>query len=345
MTVWMVRAGQHGDYEAKFIEDKKIYLTWDNLKTDLAKLPDREALVDLLGKSNPQDSIGRRRNHASQLEPFAKAMKKGDWIVLPRKTDRTICIGKVTGNYVFDDKSPNPFYHWRSVQWLAEGLPRSYFGQDLLNSFGAFMTVCKVQRNNADARISAMEANKWKAESIAQQIANSTEATDDATNSALNLREAGQDQIASLLMARFANHDLARLVDAILQAQGYQTNVSPPGPDGGVDILAGSGALGFGQTRLSVQVKSHVNRMVDLKEFSELEDTMKSFGSTHGLFVSWAGYSGKVLAAARKRFFSIRLWSQTELFAALFEVYDKLPADIRAELPLARVWAVEHTEI
>ncbi len=346
MTTWMVRAGQHGEYEAQFIEDKKLLLTWDGLCSNLAQVPSREALVDLLGQRYPQDSLGRRRNHASQLEPFAKVMQKGDWVVLPRKTDRTICIGKITGDYVFDATASDPFYHSRAVEWLVEGLPREHFGQDLLHSFGAFMTVCKIERNGADARIRAMAANNWKPETLAAQAAGSAELADDTrvVAGALNLSEAGQDQIASVVMARFAGHDLARLVAAILQAQGYHTSVSTPGPDGGVDILAGSGALGFAEPRLCVQVKSHVQKTADLAEFTKLEDTMKTFGSTHGLFVSWAGYASNVTAAARKRFFSIRLWSQTDLFAALFDVYDKLPSDIRAELPLTRVWTVEHTD-
>jgi restriction system protein len=38
------------------------------------------------------------------------------------------------------------------------------------------------------------------------------------------------------------------------------------------------------------------------------------------------------------------LWSQTELLDALYEVYDKLDPDLRAELPLKRVWSVALTD-
>jgi restriction system protein len=41
-----------------------------------------------------------------------------------------------------------------------------------------------------------------------------------------------------------------------LKAQGYIVNVSPPGPDKSVDIVAGRGGLGFEPPRLVVQVKS-----------------------------------------------------------------------------------------
>ena len=31
MALWLVRGGKHGEFEEKFFEDKKIYLTWDHL--------------------------------------------------------------------------------------------------------------------------------------------------------------------------------------------------------------------------------------------------------------------------------------------------------------------------
>lgn len=37
-------------------------------------------------------------------------------------------------------------------------------------------------------------------------------------------------------------------------------------------------------------------------------------------------------------FFRIRLWSRAEVLDALFEVYDRLPEALRAELPLRRTW-------
>ena len=42
--------------------------------------------------------------------------------------------------------------HTRPVQWLQTDIPRTTFEQDLLYSFGAFMTVCKISRNDAESR-------------------------------------------------------------------------------------------------------------------------------------------------------------------------------------------------
>ncbi|XMB66642.1 hypothetical protein RI065_10105 [Mycoplasmatota bacterium zrk1] len=41
MAVWLNRAGKHGQHEVKFLDDNRIYLTWDNLGIDLYKINDR----------------------------------------------------------------------------------------------------------------------------------------------------------------------------------------------------------------------------------------------------------------------------------------------------------------
>ena len=77
-------------------------------------------------------------------------------MVLPLKTQPSVYIGEITGDYHCEPKRPDPFYYWRSVKWIGEAIPRVNFGQDLSSSFGAFMTISRIQRNNAEARITAM---------------------------------------------------------------------------------------------------------------------------------------------------------------------------------------------
>jgi restriction system protein len=49
-------------------------------------------------------------------------------------------------------------------------VPRSAFEQDLLYSFGAFMTVCGMARNDAEARVRAMVKARWKARPAAASV-------------------------------------------------------------------------------------------------------------------------------------------------------------------------------
>lgn len=41
MAIWLVRAGSHGEYEEKFIQENRIYATWDDLDINLSTLADR----------------------------------------------------------------------------------------------------------------------------------------------------------------------------------------------------------------------------------------------------------------------------------------------------------------
>lgn len=167
MTIWLIRAGSHGEYELKFIQENRVYVTWEGLDTNLGQIVDRAELVAAMTQRNLEAKPKAVMNWASQVWSFAHEIKKGDLVVLPLKSQRAIQIGVVTGDYHFEPGGPDPFFHWRPVKWIADAVPRAHFGKDLLNTFGAFMTICRVQRNNAEARIAAMRANKWKPETIA----------------------------------------------------------------------------------------------------------------------------------------------------------------------------------
>lgn len=339
MAVWLVRAGSHGENEQKFITEKRVYVTWSGFDTNIANLSDRQALMQRLAEAYPDDKVNTLRNWGGQLWPFAHEMQSGDLVVLPLKSQPVIYIGEITSAYKFEKAGPDPYFHWRSVKWIGEAIPRSHFSQDLLYSFGAFLTICRIQRNNAEARIAAMRANKWAPES-ALAVANLSEASEDTeADKPRDLEQFGRDQIARLIEARFKGHSLTRLVDAILRAQGYTTWVSPEGADGGADILAGMDALGFGEPSLCVEVKSEAGA-IDRPTVDKLLGAVTKFGARQGLFVAWGGFKATVQKELAASFFRVRLWSQKELLEQLFLHYDKLDDDIKAELPLKRVWTV-----
>jgi restriction system protein len=342
MTVWLVRAGKHGEFEQKFLQENKVYVTWDKLAVDLGKMKERQQLFDAMSEIYPEAKTRAIQQNVSQVWPFGHEMQPGDLIVMPSKMQRAIYVAEITGGYQFEKQGPDPFFHSRTVKWIGEAIPRSNFGQDLLHSFGAFTTICRITRNNAAERIAIMRKNGWKPET-AQAVTKAPSVQDDAiaedSSAQLDIEDTARDQIANLIQARFAGHGLTRLVDAILRAQGYTTYVSPEGADGGVDILAGSSPLGFGTPRLCVEVKSESGPM-DRPSVDKLLGAMTKFGAQEGLFVSWSGFKKNVQRELAPTFFRVRLWTQNELFEALFDNYEKLDAEIKAELPLKRIWTL-----
>jgi restriction system protein len=131
-------------------------------------------------------------------------------------------------------------------------------------------------------------------------------------------------------------------VEAILQAK-VTLPTSPEGHDGGADILAGSGPLGFGAPRLCVEVKSD-SAPSDRPTVDKLLGAVTKFGAQEGLFVSWSGFKTNVQKELAPSFFRVRLWTQKELLEQLFAHYEHLDEDLKAELPLKRIWTVAAQE-
>jgi restriction system protein len=337
MTLWCVRVGSYGEHESKFLDDSRIYLTWEGLAKDLSKLEIVEEFQAVQKETYPNQSAKAVSQYAGQMRRFVKQIQIGDWVIVPSKGKSVINIGEVLTPYKFDASADDPYYHYRDVKWIGKDIPRSSIDDDLLSSIGGFSTVFQIQRNDAEQRFRAMEKTGWKPMTAVQAITSG--AIDDDEESEVNLHELARDQIAKLIMSRFTKHDLTRLIDSILKAQGYTTHVSPPGPDKGVDILAAPGPLGFGSPRLCVQVKSG-DMPVDTPTLNQLIGTMQNVHAEQGLLVSWGGFKTSVDKEVAAQFFRVRLWRQETIIDELLAVYERLPEELRAELPLKRVWAV-----
>lgn len=345
MAIWLVRAGSTGEFEDKFIGERRVYVTWDGLDVNLGHLQQREQLHAALAERFPDAKPKKLQNWTSQVWPFAQRMQVGDWVVVPLKTQPVIYIGEIVGDYQFASDGPDPFFHWRSVKWIGEAIPRSNFSQDLLYSFGAFMTICRIQRNNAEGRLKAMATNGWQPESLRELVKDEATASDEVAveQAETDLERTGKDHIVRLIERRFKGHRLTTLVAAILRAQGFSVWQSPEGADGGVDILASNGLMGFGEQNLCVEVKSGTG-LVDRPTVDKLLGAMSKFNASQGLFVAWGGYRSNVQKELASSFFRLRLWSQDDLLEQLFLHYDRLDESIKSELPLKRIWTAVLTE-
>jgi restriction system protein len=121
-----------------------------------------------------------------------------------------------------------------------------------------------------------------------------------------------------------------------LRAMSYHvTWVSPPGKDGGVDILAWPDALGTRPPRIKVQVK----RQQQAVSVEGLRSFMAVLGDDDvGLFVCTGGFTKDAEAEARtqeKR--RITLISLEKLFDLWDEHCDKLTDRARRRLPLRSI--------
>ena len=332
MVLWLVRAGGDGEWDELFRDGSRITIGFER-EVDLNAVESRDALKALVQEKYPASSPQRIAASAGQMWTFARVMEKGDWVVVPFKTNRTINIAEIVSDYRHtSDDHP----HVRDIRWLKQDIPRSDFEQDLLNSFGGLRTVYRVSRNDAERRIRALVAD-----GVAPRSQPETAGDDDTADASndINIETTAADEIERLIIKSFPLHAMERLVRALLEAQGYTVYQSPPGRDKGVDLLAAPGPLGFGTPRICVQVKSGDGH-TDRPTLDQLIGTMQNVQADQGLLVSWGGFTRDVESERAKQFFKVRLWDRTRLIEEVLEHYEKLDSDIKTKLPLKRIWIV-----
>jgi restriction system protein len=71
---------------------------------------------------------------------------------------------------------------------------------------------------------------------------------------------------------------------------------------------------------------------------------MQNMHADQGLLVSWGGFKSSIAKEVPRQFFKVRMWDQTDLITEIFDHYSQLDEDVRAELPLKRIWTIASEE-
>ena len=154
MALWVVRCGGDGSFEQEALSENIVGISWGKLG-DLSKISTREEVQELYARTYSEESIKSQQNQVAQVFAFRSRIAKGDLVALPLKNSPSIAFGRIKGDYRFSPEGHGFVKHQRSVEWIKE-IPRSSLDQDLLFSFGAFLTVFQVKRNDAELRVEAI---------------------------------------------------------------------------------------------------------------------------------------------------------------------------------------------
>ena len=134
------------------------------------------------------------------------------------------------------------------------------------------------------------------------------------------------------------HYDFQYLVAALLEAMEYHVLwVSPPGPDRGVDILAGSDPLGLKDLRIKVQVKHRFSSATDV---ADLRSFMAVLGTRDvGIFVSAGGFTKAARDEARNHETRrLALLDLEEFLDLWISHYDRIAEGKKLMLPLQPVY-------
>lgn len=346
-TVWIIRAGRKGEERDDFYLDSGLAgVGWGQLP-DLKSIQSREEIARLIREDRPNATNRSVGNRAGYLWRFRTDVCLGDVVVLPLSTTSEIALGVVTREYRYREDLDPGKRHVVSVDWKRTDVMRSTLARELRDSLsGARGTVSRVRKDDRawrfhqlmlEGRDPGMGADLDTGAGDSKATAESDSTDDPETE--IDLESVGIARIQDHIAQRFREHRLADLVADVLKAEGFVTEVSPPGPDGGVDIFAGRGLLGLDSPRLVVQVKSSASR-VDAKTVRELDGVLSRQGADQGMLVAWGGITRPARQEMRSQFFRIRLWNAEDLVEAVLRNYDNLSTEVQAELPVKRVWSL-----
>ncbi len=132
-------------------------------------------------------------------------------------------------------------------------------------------------------------------------------------------------------------YDFQELVAGLLRGMGYYVDwVSPPGRDGGIDIVAHADPLGVKGPRIKVQVK----RRSDKVAVDGIRGFMALLGDSDvGLFVCTGGFTREAEEEGRRQERRrIMLLDLKRLFDLWIEHYNRVPEAQRRLLPLKPVY-------
>jgi restriction system protein len=197
----------------------------------------------------------------------------------------------------------------------------------------------------SDPDVFAKEAlrlyREWRKSKRAAEITPEVDATEATIEKEVSVtyeqsEEQAWSEISSFLTG-MQPYDFQEIVASLLRAMGYHIAwVSPPGKDGGIDVLAWSDPLGARPPRIKVQVKRQASKV----SVDGLRSFMALLGDDDiGLFVCTGGFTKDAADDARSQpRRKITLLDLESLFDLWVEFYSKLDEDGKGRLPLRPIY-------
>ena len=166
--------------------------------------------------------------------------------------------------------------------------------------------------------------------------------TEDETVSLVadEIEQTTRDFLLKQLARELKGHPFAEFVAHLLSTMGYRTRVSPPGPDGGIDIIAHRDELGFEPPIIKVQVKSDqgsIGNPVVAALYGNVGP------GEFGLIVTLGSFTKQALGFALGKS-NLRLIDGNQLVELVLQHYEQFDSRYKGLLPLKRVYVPEILE-
>ena len=325
--IWAVRAGSQPEIDHVFLERNQLAMNFPQVM-DASLLPaSRGALKDAFANAPMPAKPESIPAQAGQLFRFMHEMRIGDRVIYPRKSDRSLRWGEVTGPYLYQAEASAEHAHRRSVRWLAKA-GRDSFSQGALYEIGSVLTLFEV-KSYAEEFIAKFEGGGAQASDIADPGL-----PDDTEQSVVrDILETTKDFISKRLRREFKGYQMEPFVAELFRAMGYRAHTTRKSKDDGIDVIAHRDELGIEPPILKIQVKSGEGMIG--------ADVVKAFYAVvHerdvGIFITIGGYTAGAADFARTCG-NLKLINGIEFIDLIQKYYDRFDIKFRKQIPLRRI--------
>jgi restriction system protein len=192
-------------------------------------------------------------------------------------------------------------------------------------------------------RQSGLLYRKWKSNQKGLAVESVTDQPGEESiedNSRITFEQAEEQAWAELekFLKGMNPFEFQELVADLLRGMGYFVSwVSPPGKDGGVDVIAHPDPLGTQSPRIKAQVKRRADQRVDRQE---VQSFLSSIGDTDaGLFVSTSGFTKDAEGFARSQERrKVMLIDLEHFFELWVQFHGKLDDAARRRFPITPIY-------
>lgn len=325
--IWVVRAGIGGVNAQRFLDGRMVTIGWG--ETDVSPTDSDDKIKAQVERQYPQAKPGTRSARANQLIRFLKEVAINDTVATYVPENRLYHIGIVRSNAERLAEKEWDVYT-RNVEWQHE-VSRDALTAGTRNSLGSAMALFRLSKAASEEIRSHCrgEGSNNGASGVTNVPSDESDSTILADYS-FNAEQLVEDQMAKLDWSQFQE-----LVAGILRAMGYQTKISPRGRDRGVDVFASPDGLGLAEPRIFVEVK-HRQGQIGASEVRSFLGGRKT--GDRCLYVSTGGFSMEARYEADRSSIPLTLVTISDLRELLLNHYENLDSEIRALVPLKRVY-------
>lgn len=321
--IWHFRPSREGPF-GRLLLDEGIISAEFGVRDDLSEHLEPGQVLDAVETANPTEKQSRVRSMGTQLNALVNEMMPGDLLLCSLPDDKGVGIGLLEPGLI-EDPEGRPA---RKLRWLRDPVPRSALLPDLLTATGAYVPITEIKRDGALFRVRGL-------------IRDGTDPGPPPRGGAVpetlsDLTAHETARIKDRVGAVFTGHAMAGLIGELLRLEGLKVVVGRPGPDGGVDLIAGGGALGLASPRIVGQVKSGLQVAGD-ETLQALLGNLHADGADAALLVSWSGVTRQARARAASMGFRVRVWDGDEVVRRFLDGYDRMPDWVRDRVRLVPV--------